>query len=183
MGPSTTHCSVLTSIPGDPFPLLTEPVSLPHNSPFPEYIVQQHNINGWSYIPIHLYSLSTMNHIYEISEKFPHVHCQYWSQRFSQVSRMEIQTWSCDHSCSSRGARPLQSKVSLPVEFQYSSTNGVVSMKKNSTNFSHSPATQQLQKSNTATVLQNTDARNLEPQWNCTGVVLLDLIIRWAVCT
>jgi hypothetical protein len=59
----------------------------------------------------------------------------------------------------------------------------VVSMKKNSTNFSHSPATQQLQKSNTATVLQNTDARNLEPQWNCTGVVLLDLIIRWAVCT
>jgi hypothetical protein len=67
MGPSTTHCSVLTSIPGDPFPLLTEPVSLPHNSPFPEYIVQQHNINGWSYIPIHLYSLSTMNHIREIS--------------------------------------------------------------------------------------------------------------------
>lgn len=183
MGPSTTHCGVLTSIPGDPFPLLTEPVSLPHNSPFPEYIVQQHNINGWSYIPIHLYSLSTMNHIYEISEKFPHVHCQYWSKRFSQVTRMEIQTWSCDHSCSSRGARPLQSKVSLPVKFQYSSTNGVVSMKKNSTNFSHSPATQQLQKSNTATVLRNTDARNLEPRWNYTGVVLLDLNIRWAVCT
>lgn len=67
ISPSTTHCSVLTSIPGDPFPLLTEPVSLPHNSPFPEYIVQQHNINGWSYIPIHLYSISTMNHIYEIS--------------------------------------------------------------------------------------------------------------------
>jgi hypothetical protein len=37
-------------------------------------------------------------------------------------------------------------------------------MKKDSTYFSHSPTTQQLQKSNTATVLHNTDARNLEPQ-------------------